>query len=417
MQREEFEEDIRHLKRFSETARGSPITSLTPFLDEEGALRVGGRLEAASLSYEAKHPLLLPYSHPFTKMIMVMYHKENLHCGPQALLASMKQKFCPIKGKTIARSVVQQCIRCTRAKPKLLTQMMGNLPSHRVQPTRPFLNAGVDFCGPIKTHFKVRGKHPQKTYIAVFCCFSTKAVDLELVTDLSTNDFIAAMKRFIGRRGSCQHLYCDNATNFVGANNQLQEMIEHIHTQPSEEKIQNTFSARGIEFHFIPPRAPHFGGLWEAAVKSAKHLLYRCLGGTSLTYEGLETTIIEIDAVMNSRPITAMSDNPNDLMALTPGHFIIGEPLTNPIDPVANTLEVNPSKQFKVISNIQKVFWKRWHVEYLNELQQRHKWQRKHENLRPGTLVIIKEDNCPVMKWPLGSHANLSWGRWRGKSS
>lgn len=139
--------------------------------------------------------------------------------------------------------------------------MMGDLPADRVQPARPFIISGVDFCGPVFTHFKIRGKQPRKAYIAVFCCFPTKAVHLELVSDLSTEGFLGALRRFISRRGNCKKIYCDNATNFVGARNQLSELKDLFNHENSKQTITSQCSAKGIEFKFIPPRAPHFGGL------------------------------------------------------------------------------------------------------------------------------------------------------------
>ncbi|XP_060665802.1 uncharacterized protein LOC132798099 [Drosophila nasuta] len=169
----DFKDDIKHLKRQRETRKGSSINSLSPFLDQNGILRVGGRLEAANISFGSKHPILLPYNDPVVKMILVQIHKDNMHCGPQALLTTLRQQFWILKGKTMARSTVKACVKCTKAKPKLMEQIMGNLPPLRVTQARPFFNSGVDYCGPFKIHYKVRGKKPSTAYIAIFCCFAT----------------------------------------------------------------------------------------------------------------------------------------------------------------------------------------------------------------------------------------------------
>lgn len=279
---------------------------------------------------------------------------------------------------------------------------MGNLPPHRVQPARPFLNSGVDYCGPFWVHFKTRGKRPQKAYLAIFCCFATKAVHLELVTDLTTEAFIGALKRFIGRRGHCKTLYCDNATNFVGAKNKLQELKDSIYTNEAKNSIISACSEKEIDFRFIPPRSPHFGGLWEAAVKSAKHLLLKNVSPTSLTYEELETVVIEIEAILNSRPLTPNPSDPNDLNAITPGHALIGSELTSSIDIHAEPPHQGRCERWQLVSDIKHHFWKRWSTEYLNELQQRHKWKGPIKDVDVNTLVIMKEDNVPVLQWPLG---------------
>ncbi|XP_075162870.1 uncharacterized protein LOC142235503 [Haematobia irritans] len=378
-QHSNFKEDILQLDKNRELKGSSQIKAKV--------LRVGGRLEESTLSFNAKHPMLLPFNDPISRLIFESLHKENKHCGPTALLSTVRQRFWPIKGKHLARETVHKCIQCARSKPKLLKQIMGNLPETRVTPTRPFINAGVDYCGPIWVHFKTRGKRPQKAHLAIFCCFSTKAVHLELVTDLTTDAFIGALKRFIGRRGHCQNLYCDCATIFVGAKNQLAELSTSLFSTTVQEKIQRECATRSITFHFIPPRSPHFGGLWEAAVKSAKGLLIKEISSASLTYEEMETIVIEVEEILNSRPRAPPPNNPIYAAALTPGHFLIGEPLTAQVDVTAQATSSTLAK--------------RWELEYINELQQRNKWQTKAQNLQLGTIVAIK-DNLPVMNWRLG---------------
>ncbi|XP_037928743.1 uncharacterized protein LOC119663146, partial [Teleopsis dalmanni] len=325
--------------------------------------------------------MILPSNDPLVKLLVEKIHKDNYHCGGQALLAQVRQRFWPLKGKSLMRAVIQQCLRCRRASPIVYNQIMGNLPGHRVQPARPFLSTRVDYCGSIWVHYKTRGKRPQKAYIAVVCCFATNIVHLELVTDLTTDAFIGALKRFIARRGRCKTLYCDNATNFVGAKNKLQELTDVINADRARESIAGMCSTKGIEFHFIPPRSPHFGGLWETAVKCAKYLLVKNVSTASLTYEELETVVIEVEAVL-------YSSDANDLNGITPGHFFIGEEITSNVD-----VRTRDSKE-KLL--------KRWQLEYLSELQQRHKWKGPITNIQTNTTVILKEDNVPVLQWPLG---------------
>ncbi|XP_061398613.1 uncharacterized protein LOC133334340 [Musca vetustissima] len=360
VQSSEFAADINALKAEKQINKHSSLCSLSPFLDDEGILRVGGRLEHAMLQMDAKHQMTLPYNDPLVKLLFKTVHEENKHCGAQALLNTIRQRFWPIKGKITARATVQKCIKCNRARPQLYQQIMGNLPATRVVPARPFINSGVDYCGPFWIHYKVRGKRPTKAYVAVFCCFATTAVHLELVSDLSTESFIGALKRFIARRDHCQNIYCDNATNFVGAKNSLEELSETLYSDKTQELLLSAASSKGIQFHFIPPRAPHFGGLWEAAVKSAKRLLVRSVSTETLTHEELETIIVEIEAILNSRPLTPLSNDPDCLEALTPGHFLIGEALTSQVDSRAETSKTSSITHWKLISHIKHQFWKRW---------------------------------------------------------
>lgn len=137
---------------------------------------------------------------------------------------------------------------------------MGDLPRQRVTPSRPFSQIGVDYCGPfLLKEKKYRNRKTIKSYVAVFVCLSIKAVHLELVTDLSSEGFIAALRRFVSRRGLCQDIFSDNGTNFVGANNILKELTAELHATDAQDKINAYLTNKGIQWHFIPPRAPHVG--------------------------------------------------------------------------------------------------------------------------------------------------------------
>ncbi|GFW86479.1 integrase catalytic domain-containing protein [Trichonephila clavipes] len=192
----------------------------------------------------------------------------------------------------------------------------------RVTPSAPFVNSGVDFCGPFQIKFKNQRKGIfSKVYVAIFVCLATKAIHLEAVTDLTTEAFIAALKRLCARRGRISTLMSDNATNFKGAAAELNRFIKLICNK--NETLANYFASEAIQWKFIPPRSPNFGDLWEAGVKSFKHHLYRTLVNSKITFEEFETIIIQIEGILNSRPLVPLSDNINEYEVLTPGHFII----------------------------------------------------------------------------------------------
>ena len=175
--------------------------------------------------------------------------------------------------------------------------------------------------------------------------------------------------------------------------------------------MKHFLSNIGINWHFSPPRSPHFGGLWEAAVKSFKHHLYRTVGNCLFTYEQFNTCIIEIEAILNSRPLTPLSPDPNDFTALTPSHFLIGDCLMSlPENDVRNT-SINKVSVYQHIQHVKQHFWKRWNKEYLHQLQTRCKWHTGvANNIKIGTLVTIKENNLPPMMWILGRIVDLHPG-------
>ena len=217
---------------------------------------------------------------------------------------------------------------------------MGSLPASRLQPSRPFLKSGVDYAGPLMLRTaKGRGHKSYKGYIAVFVCLCTKAVHLEVVSDLTSSTFIASFRRFVSRRGHCAELLSDNGTTFRGADGELQSLFKAASAFYGE--VSATLAMDGTKWSFIPPYSPHFGGLWEAAVKSAKYHLRRVIGDHTLTYEETATLLCQVEACLNSRPLTPMSDDPSDLTSLTPGHFLVGEPLISIPEPNCANMSVH----------------------------------------------------------------------------
>jgi len=199
-----------------------------------------------------------------------------------------------------------------------------------VIPSRPFANTGIDFCGPIFIRErKGRGAKRVKAYIAVFICMVVKAIHLEVVSDMTTEAFLNAFKRFISRRGKPTNVYSDNGTNFVGANRELEKCRELFLLEQERCKIIDYTVCEGIRWHFIPARAPHFGGLWERVVKSFKTHFYKTTTEAAMTFEEASTLVTQIEAIFNSHPLTTLSNDPNNLSYLSPGHFLVGDTLTS----------------------------------------------------------------------------------------
>ncbi|GFX31469.1 integrase catalytic domain-containing protein [Trichonephila clavipes] len=255
--------------------------------------------------------------------------------------------------------------------------------------------------------FLMSNQYPQRQIpVAVI---KDPAVHLDIVTDLTSNAFIATLKRFIFRRGKCAKLYSDNATNFVGANIELKKMFNLV-CKP-DEALASYMASEGIYWKFLPPRAPNFGGLWEAGVKSFKFYLKRVVGNIRLTYEEFLTVIIQIEGMLNSRPLVPLSSDLDDLNVLTPSHFLIGRSITSIVEPDLTNLNENRLDNWQKITKIIQLIWKRWSVDYLNSLQQRNKWHFEKKNAKIGDMVIIKEDNLPSCQWSLGRINNIYPGK------
>lgn len=407
VQREVFADELKALSEGKSVARSSPLRWFTPAVDENGILRVGGRLSHSQETHDTKHPMVLPAKHPLTQLIFEDYHEQLLHAGPQQLLAAVRQRFWPLGGRNTARSVYHRCQRCFRAKPIVLQQQMGQLPSARVTACKPFLKVGLDFFGPVFTKAG-RGRTAIKSYVAVFVCMCTKAVHMEHVSDLSTERFLQALRRFIARRGRPSDIYSDNGTNFVGARNQLLELFNIL--ESDREVICREATKEGINWHFNPPSAPHFGGLWEAAVRSAKYHLLRVLGNSTVSAEDFNTLLVQVEGVLNSRPLTPLSDDPTDLEPLTPAHFLTGGPIHALPEPDYSNEKLNRLSRWQLVQRQLQDFWTRWRKEYLTQLQAKPKNWKSPVKVDVGMLVIIVDENQPPMRWKLGRIEELHPG-------
>ncbi|XP_076660308.1 uncharacterized protein LOC143363629 [Halictus rubicundus] len=395
-----FAEDIANLRKGRPLAARSRLAKLCPILDKDGVLRVGGRIQAANLPYDRTHPAILPDESSLARLWVDAAHKRCLHGETQLTLATLRQECWILKGRHLVKACIHRCTTCIRWKGQTAPPKMGNLPLSRITPSRPFFRSGIDYAGPIHVRTsRGRGKLTSKGYIAVFICLATRAVQLEAVSDGSTETFLAALRRFISRRGRCAELHSDCGRNFIGANHELRTLLKQSVAQGGGPFA--AASREGITWKFNPPSAPHFGGIWEAAVKSVKHHLRRLIGEQRLSFEELATLLTGIEACLNSRPILPLSDDPEDPAALTPGHFLVGEPLLAIPEPSLEELSVSRLSRWQLVQQMQQHFWRRWSREYLNSLQPRGKWRRDQAWVKAGSLCLVKNEILPPTQWPL----------------
>lgn len=280
---------------------------------------------------------------------------------------------------------------------------MGNLPYSRVNTSRPFANTGIDYCGPIELKMS-KGRSPKtcKGYISIFVCMAVKAVHLEVVSDLTAETFLAAFKRFASRRGIPSKIYSDNGTTFVRANKELDRDLQRAIKEQQDEYIISTLSHQAIEWIFIPPAAPHHGGIWERGVRSVKHHLRRTIGGATLTFEEITTVLAQIEACLNSRPLYPLTSDPDDYQVLTPAHFLSGSSLLIPAEENITTMNEHRLRRWQYTQRLSQMFWKKWKNDYLQSLQTRPKWKSTTENIKVGQLALIKEDRLPPANWHIG---------------
>lgn len=396
-----FSDEIARLKanKNCRTALGR----LSPFIDSEGLLRVGGRLRNADLTNEQRHPLLLPHKDRITDLIVSHYHRHNCHTGPVALMSILRQSYWILSCRNVVRRIVHKCNFCFRAKPKAVNPFMGDLPTCRVTEAKAFTRTAVDYAGPISIiPQRKRGVRSIKAYLCIFVCLVTRAVHAELTTDLSTSTFLSAFKRFLARRGAVQTMYSDAGTVFVGAKNALSDIYAFVNSDEYQTAFSNELAEQKITWKINPPRTPHFGGHYEIFVKGFKTHLYRTIGSQLLTYEEMLTVLTQIECVLNSRPLTPLSEDPSELSALTPSHFLMSTPLKSLPACEATGDNTNLKKRYALLDQLVQSFAKRWKREYLHLLQSRGKWNTHSDPIKIGSVVVVVTDNVGPLSWPLG---------------
>ena len=389
-------------KRPTKERAAETFSNLSPYLDLDNVLRVGGRLANANLPEYRKHPILLPNKSHFSFLLIDHYHRAFLHPGPSQLQALIQMKFWIPSLRRLVRHRGFLCMVCYKSKGRLCPQQMGNLPRYRLEGGRAFQAVGVDFAGPFVMRESLRRKaNTSKIYLSLFVCMVTKAVHLEAVTRLTTDAFIATFQRFVARRGIPVDVYSDNGTNFVGAARHLKELYLWLRDSSTTLAIHDQATSIGVKWHFNPPQTPHMGGIWESGVKSVKQRLRVIAGDTPLTFEEFSTLFARIEASLNSRPLCPVSSSPDDCDFLSPGHFLVGGPLCALPEPSELDRRMNLLDRWQINRRMHHQFWNKWRLEYLATLQTRSKWQRKTSNFTVGDLVLLKDESTPS-HWPTG---------------
>ena len=395
-QGEQFSDEIAALQHGRRLPSNSRLHQLTPFLDSNGLLRVGGRLRHAHLDFEVKHQVILPARGDITRLIVTDRHKKLAHSGAEHVLTHLRQQFWVICGRAAVKRYTRACMLCRKRTARPAPPLMGDLPAFRVgEPAPVFARVGVDFFGPLMVK---KQRKREKRYGCLFTCLSTRAVHIELAHSLDTDSFIMAMRRMMARRGNVSLVCSDNGTNFRAGERELRQALQ----QWNQTKIADTLSQEGVEWRFNPPGAPHFGGVFERLVRSAKRALTTVLGDRAVDDETLRTVVTEVEALLNGRPLTYISTDPDDYQPLTPNHFLIGRASPQLPPGVFVDGDLCGRRRWKHTQVLIDHIWRRWRREYLPTLTTRAKWRTDTAGVQLGELVLVTDDNLPRGHWPVG---------------
>ena len=375
--------------------KSSNIFKLDPILSQ-GLIRVDGRLQQAPINNDAMHPVILPKKHHVVKLIIQYYHLISGHSGLEYTLSFTRQKYWIINGRSTVRSILNECFSCRKRQAPTAEQKMANVPEDRITPSKPpFTYTGVDCFGPFEVR---RGRTKVKRYGVIFTCLALRAVHIEVVSSLDTESFIHALRRFIARRGQPEEMRSDNGGNFVKGERELREAVNEW----NQSQIHDYLVQRGIKWTFNPPAGSHHGGVWERCIRTVRKVMKALMKEQVLDDEGLNTLMCEVEAIINGRPITKLSDDPRDAEPLTPNHLLLLR--TGPKVPPGNFTKHDNyfNRRWRQVQYLADLFWKRWVREYLPSLQQRQKWHKQQRNFAVDDVVLVLDDNKPRTSWPLG---------------
>ena len=407
VQAECFPEEINLLKRWKPVASNSRLYSLCPFMDVDNTIRARGRTEYSEmLSYATMFPFILDGKHYYTRLLVQYYHKKAMHMGVETVINNLREKYWITSMRSTVKLSFRSCQYCKIKHAKPIQPQMAPLPDFRVNSNFiPFDHVGIDFFGPFEV--QVGRRMRQKRYGVIFTCLTIRAIHIEVAETLSTDSTIMALRRFMSRRGVYpSHIYTDNGTNFRGSCREVREAIRLV----NYDRISQEFNARPISWHFQIPSSPTMGGAWERLIRSVKQGLEISMKSRHPSFEVLETMMTEVEHTVNSRPLTEVSVDPNDLRSLTPNDFLHMHSVRVPDWTKRN--EIPSLKKFWHMSQVlANVFWQRWVKEYLPTLTRRSKWHATQPQINVDDIVVIADGNNRRNTWPMGKVTQVYPGR------
>ena len=400
-QAEVFNEDIHRLSSGKSLRSTSRLLSLNPVIGSDGLLRLGGRIEKLALPYDNSHPPIIPGRHPFAYKIIRAFHVHLKHVGTDFLLAHIRQHFWLVNGREAVKKMKRECVECRQFRAKPATQRMADLHQSRLaEGMPPFSYSAVDYFGPLDVMYA--RNRVKKVWGALFTCLTTRAIYLDMAPSLSSDDFLLLLRRFISIYGRPVRMHSDNGTNFVGGERLLREAVLELH---GDDKLSSFYRKECIDWCFQPARTPHFGGAHESLVRSTKRALYAALKQEKdvlrhPTEATMQTLLFEIAGLLNSRPLTYASSDPDDFRPLTPNDFMNRPPTAHV--PAGNFDDADPRQQFRYSQRAINIFWGIWRSNYLQSLSGRSKWQKPERNMAINDVVMEVDHSLGRGQWSIG---------------
>lgn len=399
MQQETYTSELNSIQKQKDIPKQSSLRKLRPVMDDEGLLRVGGRISQSGLETSRTNPLIIPGQHHLATLLVHHHHEQVKHQGRHFTEGAVRDAgLWLVGGNKCIRSILFKCVTCRRLRGPVEHQLMSDLPAERLQIAPPFSYIGLDVFGPWEVSYrKTRGgQASNKRWAVLFTCLCVRAVHIEVIETLSASSFINALRRLFSIRGPAVQIRSDRGTNFTGASKEL--------NLEQDADIQRYLQEQQCEWIFNPPHASHMGGAWERLIGVSRRILDSMLlqqRFASLTHEVLVTLMAEVCAIINARPLLPVSTDPEDPLILTPS-MLLTQKTGTPSSPPADFGKGEILRQhWKQVQHLAETFWHKWQKEYLNTLQPRNKWQNQRPNLREGDIVLMRDNAVKRNHWPM----------------
>ena len=386
------------------------IRSFRLFKDQEGLLRVSSRIQSELIPWDSRNPVLLPPDSRFTRLYVEMVHMISLHVGYRQTLLNIRRQYLIPRGRHLVRQVISKCVTCKKACGKFYPAPASPaLPDFRVSQSDPFTNSGIDFAGPVTVR---EGSQSRKGYIMVITCASTRAVALELTLGLSVEEMTLGFRRFCARMNTVpSYMISDNFSTFKRAAKELVEVF-------SSPKMHKYLNGRRIQWQFYVNYCPWWGGFIERMVQTVKKSLRKVVGEARLSYVEFNTILLEIEALINARPITWDYDDPNEPGPISPSDLLYGRSFRQfpPLHEVKvdGLLPQMCRGRVRYLEKLKTHWWDRWRKEYLKDLQDLHTRRKVSNDDREaslGDVVLVRNENVPRGSWRLGKIIEVKPGR------
>ncbi|KAK0156172.1 hypothetical protein N1851_000542 [Merluccius polli] len=403
-QQDAFSRELECLEKGKPIPSDSRLCNLAPELDGD-LIRVGGRRRRASdIDVDTKHPIVLPAKHRVTRLVIKHHDNKVQHAGGERVFAEVRRRYWILHGREAVRRYQRSCMECQRWRATPPQPMMSDLPEDRLRLRQaPFHSTGVDCFGPLTVRNR---RASEKRWGIIYTCLTTRAMHLEVLHHLTTDSFLMSFKRFASRRGTPKTLRSDRGTNFVGGEAELRESYASM-----TEEARDRLAEKQVKFEFNPPNAPHFGGAWEREIRSVKNILRTVLGQQVPTDEVLETVLVEIEGILNSRPLGYTSSDVADLDPITPSFLLMGRRDSSLPQVVYDPAELTGRRLWRHSQVLADQFWKQFILHYLPTLQVRQKWTKERDNLSEGAVVLVIDQSLPRAAWQTGRVTKVLPGR------